>query len=227
MWIERCKGSQSQTYYPSPPATRHPRRRRTRYLDPRHDCFRRSVATYQPCAAVEGRTKEEEQGYRGLEALEVGCASASVVAFRWCTGIALIRCFSVLRWGYDITLLRAFTSIRGWRGGMDVLLGEWKGSFELGWSCEKWITWFHGISKDSSQLQFSPRTLDTEKFQDYLRSLIPLLSDIIRSRHFIPGLQMQFHAHTHQRIHLQEQRNGQRHPPRIRLYSVFYYVSAI
>src|ERR1700685_346003 len=63
------KGSQSQAYHSSPPATRHPRRRRTRHAHPRHDRLWWCPPAYQPCSVVEGRAEEEEQGSRGLDSV--------------------------------------------------------------------------------------------------------------------------------------------------------------
>jgi hypothetical protein len=65
--LECRKGSQSQAYHPPPPATRHPRRRRTRHAHPRHDRLWWSPPAHQPRPVVEGRAEEEEQGSRGLD----------------------------------------------------------------------------------------------------------------------------------------------------------------
>lgn len=59
--IECCQGPQGQAHHPSPPPTRHPRRRRTGHPDSSDHCLWRCPATYQPRLAAQGRA-EESQG---------------------------------------------------------------------------------------------------------------------------------------------------------------------
>ena len=56
---QRGQRPQSQAHHPSPPATRHPRRRRARYLDPCHDRVWRCATSYQPRPAPKSRAEKE------------------------------------------------------------------------------------------------------------------------------------------------------------------------